>query len=287
MEIFKRTSISLLLVALLVFSWLSPLDSLATKLVDAGLQRALVSFAVAKTLNGVISVVQESQLSATPGGVGVNFAIGQFLDPVNDLVEQISTLLLIASVSFGVQKVLISMGAHWLVSASLSIAVLLLSLFYFRGRAIPAWLKKVMVIAIMLRLAVPVIVVGTDFLFQNFLAADYAATQRSLEVGAVEAKKLTPSMALIPENQTLVEKMKGWVPDLNLGARLDALLKLTHDFSDHIIKLMVIFVLQTFLIPLALLWALVALTKSLLGAQSLPLPGRVTLLPSKPEPEGQ
>ena len=117
MEIFKRTSISLLLVALLVFSWLSPLDSLATKLVDAGLQRALVSFAVAKTLNGVISVVQESQLSATPGGVGVNFAIGQFLDPVNDLVEQISTLLLIASVSFGVQKVLISMGAHWLVSA--------------------------------------------------------------------------------------------------------------------------------------------------------------------------
>lgn len=287
MEIFKRTSISLLLVGLLVFSWLSPLDSLATKLVDAGLQRALVSFAVAKTLNGVISVVQESQLAVTPAGVGASLAIGQFLDPVNDLVEQISTLLLIASVSFGVQKILISMGGHWFVSASLSIAVLLSSLFYFRRRAIPAWLKKAMVIVIMLRLAVPVIVVGTDFLFQHFLADDYAATQRVLEREAVEAKKLNPSVSLTPENQTLVEKMKGWVPDLNLSAGLDALLKLTNDFSDHIIKLMVIFVLQTFLIPLALLWGLVALTKSLLGVQSLPLPSRVTLLPSKPEPKGQ
>ena len=45
-------------------SWLGPLDTPATEQVDAGLKRALVSFATTRALNGVISVVQGTEISA-------------------------------------------------------------------------------------------------------------------------------------------------------------------------------------------------------------------------------
>ena len=43
-------------------SWLAPLDTPAIKQVDAGLKRALVSFAAARTLNALISVAQETEI---------------------------------------------------------------------------------------------------------------------------------------------------------------------------------------------------------------------------------
>ena len=68
----------------------------------------------------MISVVQGTQVSVQPGGVGVTFTPGQALDPINDLVEQFSLLMLGASVSFGVQLALIKFGAYWAVSLMLT-----------------------------------------------------------------------------------------------------------------------------------------------------------------------
>lgn len=84
----------------------------------------MVSFATARTLNAVISVVQGTQVELQPGGVGMTFTPGQVLDPINDLVEQFSLLMLAASVSFGVQLALIKFGAFWAVSSMLSVVAL-------------------------------------------------------------------------------------------------------------------------------------------------------------------
>ena len=94
MYLVKRISVTLLLAALVAFSWFSPLDIVATQQVDAGLKRALVSFATARTLNAVISVAQGTEVAIQPLGFGVNLAPGQVLDPINDLVEQFSHLIL-------------------------------------------------------------------------------------------------------------------------------------------------------------------------------------------------
>lgn len=268
MELFKRISVTLFLMALAALSWFSPLDSLATQQVDAGLKRALVSFATARTLNAVISVAQGTEVAIQPAGVGVNLAPGQLLDPINDLVEQFSHLMLIASVSFGVQKVLISMGGHWLVTASLVLAVLLWSVFYLFRLSMPGWLPKLMVIAIMVRLAVPVATVGTDVLFQHFLAADYTDSQSVIEAGAADTKQLNPPASLPPENQGLLDRMKAWVPqDLNVGTKIDRFVKASEQWPEKIIKLMAIFLLQTLLLPMVLLWGLVTFAKSILGAK--------------------
>jgi hypothetical protein len=78
----------------------------------------------ARALNAVISVAQGTEVSLQPLGVGVTLAPGQLLDPVNDLVEKFSDLMLMASVAFGVQKVLISMGGYWLISLLLTFAAI-------------------------------------------------------------------------------------------------------------------------------------------------------------------
>ena len=94
MPIARRTLLLLALLALLLGTWLAPLDKPAMQQVDAGLKRALVSFAAARALNSVISVAQGTEVSVEPLGVGVTLTPGQLLDPVNDLVEQFSNLML-------------------------------------------------------------------------------------------------------------------------------------------------------------------------------------------------
>ena len=68
------------------------------------------AFAMARGLNGVISVAQGTSVAIQPAGVGVMLAPGELLDPVNDLVEQFSTVMLFASASLGLQRLLIGMS---------------------------------------------------------------------------------------------------------------------------------------------------------------------------------
>src|SRR5690349_11898669 len=83
--------------AIVALAWLKPLDHGAETHVKAGLARALATYAVARTINGVVSVAQETGVAVQPGGVGMTFAPGQLLDPLNDLVEQVSSVMLAVS----------------------------------------------------------------------------------------------------------------------------------------------------------------------------------------------
>lgn len=257
MQTARRIILALSVAIMLLCAWLAPLDSTAIKQVDAGLKRALISFATARVLNAVISVAQGTEVSFQPFGVGVNLTPGQVLDPVNDLVEQFSTLMLAASVAFGMQKVLISIGGHWLISLALTTAALGWTWLYFRQQQPPAWLSKMLVILLMLRFAIPVVTIGTDLLFQKFMAADYETSQQVIDTAPGRLATLNPPAPVALENQGALEKMKEWLPKTaDVKARFESLKQAAEQATEHIIKLIVIFLLQTLLIPLLLLWAL-------------------------------
>lgn len=267
MDQLKRMSIPVLLLLVVACSWISPFDSVATEKVDAGLKRALISFATARALNAAISVIQGTDISIEPGGVGVKLAPGEALDPVNDLIENFSNLMLAASISFGIQRVLINIGGHWLLSVALTLATLLWGALYFRRAVIPAWGTKLLVITIVIRFAIPAVTVGTDFLFQHFLAKEYSTSQSLIEANTNEAKKAIPQVSL-PENASLWDKMKNLSPqDLNPAGKIERLLQAAEKWPEQIIRLMVVFLLETLLIPLLLLWGLLGFTKSYLGFQ--------------------
>lgn len=258
--------LSILLVAAMVLcAWLGPLEAAASRQIDAGLKRALVSFAAARLLNAVISVAQGTELSLQPMGVGLNLTVGQALDPVNDVVEQFSRLMLVASVAFGMQKVLVAIGAHWLMSLALTGAAAGWAVLFYRQQRSPPWLSRLLVVLLMLRFAIPVATIGSDLVFQHFLAGDYAASQQALDRTAVTLERQGPAATADPA-QGFLDRIKSWAGTQGAAwqQRLDGLKQAAEQATEHVIKLMVIFVLQTLVIPLVLLWGLYALARGVL-----------------------
>lgn len=287
MEVVKKTILPLLLALLVACSWFNPFDSIAIEKVDAGLKRALISFGSARALNAVVSVIQETDVSIEPGGVGVKLAPGQVLDPVNDLVEKFSNLMLVASISFGIQHVLLSIGGHWLMSLALTSVTVLWGVFFFRRSVMPAWATKLLVITIVVRFAVPTVTMGTEVLFQSFLEKEYSTSQTLIETSATDAKKVMPQGAL-PESSSIWDKMKNLnAQDFNVAAKIERLMKAAEQWPEHIIRLMVVFLLQTLIMPLALLWGLLAAVKSVFGMQFLSSPNRLSSRQSGFEPTSE
>src|SRR3954462_5885799 len=107
----RRFMVIAAIIVLVPMAWLGSLDDAAKQYVESGLTRALATFAVARSANAVISVLQETTVAVSPGGMGFTASPGQILDPLNDLVEEFSTLMLAACISLGMQRVLISVGA--------------------------------------------------------------------------------------------------------------------------------------------------------------------------------
>ena len=195
--------------ALVVCAWLGPLEPPAQRHIDAGLERALLSYATARALNAVISVAQGTEVAVQPAGVGVVLAPGQALEPINDLIEQFANLMLTASVAFGVQKVLLAVGAHWLVSAALTLAALGWTAVHLRRHAPPAWLSRLLLVLLMIRFALPVVVIGSDLLFERFMADDYRTSQQAIEAASLRLDQLDPpSVGAEPESTRVLSQIK-------------------------------------------------------------------------------
>lgn len=232
---------------------------MAEEQAQAGLKRALATFAAARALNGVISVAQGTEVAVEPAGVGVTFAPGQVLDPVNDLIEQFSTLMLTASVSFGVQSALVAIGSHWALSLLLSLALLL---WLARQPWIPAarqgWLDRAVLLLLLVRFAVPLAGLGSDLAFRGFLAERYQQSQQALELGSSEVAELAAPPAAPPA--TIAERLQGWWSDaraaVDISGRLDALRDTATQVTEHVVELIVVFLLQTLIVPTLLLWAI-------------------------------
>lgn len=255
-NLLRRTAMVLAALLVVAAAWFPPLQQAADRQVDAGLQRALISFASARALNGLISVVQGTELSVQPLGVGVTLTLGQALDPVNDLVEQFSSLMLAAAIAFGVQKALLAIGAQGAVSLLLTVLVIAWVAWRWQARPAPPWLSGLLLVLLLTRFAVPLATLGSDFVFQRLLAQDYQVQQAAVDLASSELRELTPKGPASADAKGWWERTKdrfeASVPSLDLDqikARLENL-------PERIVGLMVIFLLQTMVLPILLLWAL-------------------------------
>lgn len=190
-----------LVVLFIVLSWSKDINAMANSQVDSGLKRSLVSFASARALNAVISVVQGTEVVVQPLGVGITLTLGQVLDPINDLVEQFSSVMLMASVAFGIQKLLLSIASTWVVSAIVTGLALLWASLYWFNRA-PDWLSRMLVVLVFLRLVMPVTLIGSAFVFEKFSASDYQASLQVLDQTGVALKALNADAAPPPTAST-------------------------------------------------------------------------------------
>lgn len=250
----RRGALIGLLVAVVACAWLAPLDHAAGEQIDAGLKRALITFAGARALNALISVAQGTEVAVEPGGVGMVFTPGQALDPLNDLVEQFGNLMLAASVAFGVQKALLAVGSHWLASALLSAAALVWGALRLRGGAAP-WTGRLLIGLLLIRFAIPLAALGSDLLYREFLADDYRTSQQALDATTRTLPGLAPDTP--PADSSLSERLKGWWErSADFKASFEKMKAAAEQTAEHVIRLMVIFLVQTLVFPLALVWGL-------------------------------
>lgn len=233
------------LVAALALIWLRPLDTLAERHVERGLQRALTTFAAARALNGVLSVVQSAQV-----GVGASAHPGALLEPVDDLVEQFSTVMLAATVSFATQHLLIDAFSAWPMCMLLSGVLVAWAVSSWTGGGRPAWLTRLAVGLLLLRLAVPVVTVGSEASYRLFLAGEYAAAQDQIAAPAVIDDAAGPAASLAERAR------RWWAQSTDIAAKMDALKARADNLVLHLVRLAAVFIVQTVVFPLLFLWLL-------------------------------
>jgi hypothetical protein len=245
------------------------------------LKRALATYAVARTINGVISVVQETGVSVQPGGVGMTFAPGQLLDPLNDLVEQVSSVMLAVCVSFGIQLILIHLGGSILVSALLTAGMVACAARWWRRQPIPRWAWRLLAAMILVRFAVPLAATGSELAYDFAMADEYVEAQVQLEGTESPVAPGLPATGVqsnadaskSPSIWDILKTIPRWgeskSEDLQARGRIEQMKARLDGAVEHLLRLVALFVVQTVLLPLLFIGLLGKLLAVLLVPQRL------------------
>lgn len=264
----RQIIIGMALFIMTLCSWFSVFDGPSSKVVDEGLQRAFVTFATARAMNAAISVGQGTEVAIQPMGVGVTLAPGQLLNPINDLVENFSSLMMAACIALGAQKILIHIGGHWIVSFLLTIAAFGWAWLYYRQEESIGWLSRVLVILLMIRFAIPLVTIGTDVLTQKYLMAEYNQNQKVIDSAPKKVNEYkdlvtkTPKTGLAGVRDALSNYLLKAKEAVDVESHYKRLQSAAEQWAKHIINLIVIFLLQTLIIPVMLIWILYEIVKS-------------------------
>lgn len=152
-------------------------------------REAGIAFASARALNAVISVVKDSSVSAAPAGIGVELAIGQALDPLDDVIERLSDILFTTIVALSIQKIVYEIVGN---VALIAVAVSLLGACAAtafssreRVRALADWLKKAAFILLLVRVALPGTALLSELVETQYFAPRIAECREKLRIQGV------------------------------------------------------------------------------------------------------
>lgn len=288
-SLYLKTVFSILLAFSITFSYMQTLDNLAQKNIDSSLKRALISFGSARALNAVISVMQGTEVSIEPMGIGMTLAPGEALDPINDLIERFSMVMLASSTSIGIQKIFLQISS-WPLFSGVYTSVFGLTLLCLWLPALPVKLKsllfKASIILIFLRFSIPIVFIANEMTYNGFLNSGYEesitimdktrgelqqiqqqASQANSNESPVEDEADKSYWEKLKEQANLIDYVATKVSDvkLSISRQMIHLEEVTSKIITNIINLIVVFTLQTVVFPMMFLYGLYHLLTCLLG----------------------
>ena len=165
--------------------------------------------------------------------------------------------MLAATLSFATQGLLIDVSGACPVSMLLTVLFLAWIFFYLRSRAPPAWLPRLALGLLCLRLAVPTLALGSEVTYRLLMAGKYEASQAQIKSADV------PEVD-VHAGESRAERFKRWWAQItDIGKKIEALKARTEGWVEHIVRLAAVFMVQTVVLPLVFLWAMLWLYRVL------------------------
>ncbi len=250
------------LAILVALSWTGSLDERARIETEQALETTLISYALARTLNGVISVAQGTEIAFQPAGVGVVLTAGEILDPLNDLVERFSWIVLLAASSLAMQLLIGEILTTTLLNLITTVAASASVVLYWKPSIVSAAVRQFVLRATALLLTFRFTVVLAGFAM-SFIGSQYldereqvaieylSATQTAIEISdGRERSSRVDSGGLLDQLDSFIESQK---ESFDIDRRLDRLQRQIESAINEVISLIVIYLLKTLLVPLATL----------------------------------
>lgn len=265
----KSAVTTVVLTMAIVVCWVGTLDERSRAETARSLKSTLVSYGLARTLNGVISVAQGTEIAIQPAGVGVVLTAGEILDPLNDLIERFSWIVLLAASSLAMQLLLGQMLATPFMNVVTTLAALAcIGLCWLGGSRLDgarslAFRLTALLIAIRFALVGAGLVtgaIGSAYLDQREQGAVEYLSATSEAIEQAETDHRAPGY----DTRGLLERLDDFVATqkeaLDLHRRLDQMQRRIEAAINEVINLIVVYLVKTILIPLFVLagiWALV------------------------------
>ncbi|MBN1381018.1 MAG: hypothetical protein JXA41_05035 [Deltaproteobacteria bacterium] len=232
-----------------------------------------IAYATCRVINASVSIIKESTLQLEPAGVGVSIAVGQALDPIDDMTERLSDVLVTAITSLGVQKLAYEISVS-LAPPILAIFLLILSvLVWFDNQRLISFQKtmvRFMFLLIIARFFLPIAAVADHYLYRYYFADQIEDANKELAVGSAELEKLKDfSFPEIDGVLGTIENSASFLKQksmefknalastvTNAGKIIENLLKLTFLYVG-------VFLIQVVILPLLAFWFLVKIANTL------------------------
>lgn len=268
-----RTGLLLLIISVLFYSLsfvkLPGIDQIADDYFNESIKAATIAYATTRGVNAVVSVVKESHLELAPAGVGVTIAAGQVLDPIDDMTERLSSVLIAAIASLGIQKLGFEVSSAISFKAIAALLVLSIPLLWFSSPTVTPLLQlavKLSLVLLLLRFMLPASALISDSLYTDWLQP---GIEKSMQKLAVVSDSYNEMSNMTPEqNQGFFSSITAGASDKVEKTR-EAFMKMVENAENIISSLLnlmtaylTIFIVQVLLLPLSMLWLLIALFKS-------------------------
>ncbi|MDC1307044.1 hypothetical protein N8Z40_03495 [Pseudomonadales bacterium] len=245
---------------LLTLTWLPTIDAAANQYLNDALNSHLLVYASARTINAIISVIASIEVSLN-FGAGVALQPGEALDPLNDLIERFSGFVLYGLAALGLQQVVLVAAGSAAAKVLTSCAVIGALTVYLWRIKIPAWLMRLLLLLMFVRFVL-VLQVGLSWGLDK-LYFDIEQQQALASLNLVK-DHLHDLRASYMQSINASGFFSGTWQAAQALIGTDEQQSITDIAATAIIRLLVILLLQSLLLPLVFIWLIWLILKSII-----------------------
>lgn len=249
------------------------LDTKTEAYFNNAITKAGLAYATCRAINASVSVIKDSSLQLEPAGVGVSLAVGQVLDPIDDMTERLSDVLVTAITSLGVQKLSYEIGVS-LAPQVFAVFLLLLSVLVLFENERTAPLRRVaariLILIAVLRFCLPLSSIANEYIYSNYFEEQISKANNELtlhsevfdQLGKIVIPEAGGFWGTLENSTSLIKSISIQLRNAlrasvaSMGEIIENLLNLTFLYVG-------IFLIQVIVFPVSVFWFFIKIANTL------------------------